>query len=65
MDKLDLEYPVQGWTEDQKQQWRIEYLLRLEIRTAQATNKLLEQILARLPPPPQYPKTTGIVVIVP
>ena len=65
MDKLELEYPGDRWTEDQKQQWRIEWLLRLEIKTAQAGNQLLEQILARLPPPPPpetYFPPTGITV---
>jgi hypothetical protein len=46
----------QGWSEERKQQWRIECLLEQEVI-------LLKQILLRLPAAPQYLPTTGIVVV--
>jgi hypothetical protein len=49
------EYPEQGMSEERKQAHRIERLLQEEI-------KLLQQILAALPKPPQYLPTAVITV---
>ena len=46
----------QGWSDEKKQQWRIECLLEQEVI-------LLKQILLRLPAAPQYLPTAGIVVV--
>jgi hypothetical protein len=52
----DAEVRNLGWSEERKSSWRIERLLEEEI-------KLLRQIISRLPPPPTYEPTNGIVVI--
>lgn len=52
----DSEVAILGWSEERKQQWRIERLLEMQIR-------ILEKILWRLPPPPTYQPTTDIAVV--